>query len=256
MRTRTPATLTILVLSGLAPIAAFAATCGDYEAQLTQEQLDYIAATSLELAVPEGEVAVVQRCDIDGNNTVDINDIRAIAMKRNQPSAHPDDPMDWDRNNWINLLDARGCQQACTLPRCAVQTGEPPAALVGGETAPAECSQTEDLNGDGEADLVAVSENTVADRGEGWTLETVILSKDQNGNVQHITYPYTGQSASATGGEVGQHVSTQPAGMVDLNPGTLMLDEPAVVAYRDGEPLVVYYFVDGVVNRAFFGIDD
>jgi len=248
--------LTILLLSGLAPIAAFAATCDDYEAQLTQEQLDYIAATSLEIAVPGGEVPVIQRCDIDGNNTVDMNDIRAIAMKRNQPSAHPDDPMDWDRNNWIDVRDARGCQLACTLPRCAVQTGEPPVVLQGGESAPAECSQTVDINGDGEEDLVAVSENTVADRGEGWTLETVILSKDENGNVQHITYPYTGQSASATGGEVGQHVSMQPAGMVDLNPGTLMLDEPAVVAYRDGEPLVVYYFVNGVVNRAFFGIDD
>jgi hypothetical protein len=44
--------------------------------------------------------------------------------------------------------------------------------------------------------------------------------------------------------------------MVDLAPGTLMIDNPAIVSYRDGEPKVIYYFVDGVVHRAYYGIDD
>ena len=35
-----------------------------------------------------------------------------------------------------------------------------------------------------------------------------------------------------------------------------MIDMPAIVSYRDGEPKVIYYFVDGVVHRAYYGIDD
>lgn len=60
-------------------------------------------------------------CDADGDDQVDIRDIRSIAMMRNQPASGSDDPMDWDGNGVINALDARGCQQACTLPRCAIQ---------------------------------------------------------------------------------------------------------------------------------------
>jgi hypothetical protein len=63
----------------------------------------------------------VQRCDANGDGAVDRNDIRAIGANRNQPASGPDDPMDWDQNGTINVLDARGCQQACTLPRCAAQ---------------------------------------------------------------------------------------------------------------------------------------
>jgi VCBS repeat-containing protein len=60
------------------------------------------------------------RCDIDADSDVDRNDIMAIVANRNQPSAHPDDPMDYDGNGWIDVLDARGCMSICTLPRCAV----------------------------------------------------------------------------------------------------------------------------------------
>jgi hypothetical protein len=66
-------------------------------------------------------VAEVQRCDVNGDGAVDRNDIRAIAANRNQPATGPDDPMDWDQNGTINVLDARGCQRACTLARCAAQ---------------------------------------------------------------------------------------------------------------------------------------
>ena len=66
-------------------------------------------------------VAVAMRCDANDDDAVDINDIRAILGNRNQPATGPDDPMDWDQNGIINVLDARGCQRACTLPRCAAQ---------------------------------------------------------------------------------------------------------------------------------------
>ena len=66
-------------------------------------------------------VAVAMRCDANDDDVVDINDIRAIFGNRNQPASGPDDPMDWDQNSIINVLDARGCLLACTLPRCAAQ---------------------------------------------------------------------------------------------------------------------------------------
>jgi hypothetical protein len=242
-----------LVPLGLAPLTALSGECGDYP--LTQAQLEYLQTQELEIAVPEGDVPVIQRCDIDGNNTVDIYDIRAISNSRNQPAAHPDDPMDWDRNNVIDIYDARGCQRACTLPRCAVQAEEPE-ELVGGVTEQAACFQAEDLDGDGTEDFVGMYEHTGTEtRGGDWTLEVVILSEDASGNVQHVTFPYTGRSSPATG-EVSQHLSMQPAGEVNLNPGSITIDKPAVVSYRDGEPKAIYYYVNGVLTRSFYGIDD
>ena len=63
----------------------------------------------------------VQVCDVNGDNVVNMHDIRAISLNRNQPATGPDDPMDWDQNGVVNILDARGCVSSCTLPRCAVQ---------------------------------------------------------------------------------------------------------------------------------------
>lgn len=58
-------------------------------------------------------------CDTNDDGVVDIIDIRAILAKRNQPATGPDDPMDWDQDGVITVVDARGCQLSCTLPRCA-----------------------------------------------------------------------------------------------------------------------------------------
>lgn len=253
MRTPLSTIMTVLVSLGLAPTMALAAACEDYP--LSQAQLDYIQSQALEIAIPDGDVPVLQRCDTNADMAVDINDIRAITMNRNQPAAHPDDPMDWDKNGVINILDARGCQRVCALPRCAVPT-EPVEEPTGGVLETTECFQTEDLDGDGTEDFVGVYEHTGDDeRGGEWTLEVVILTEDPSGAVQHITFPYTGQNLQDTG-ELTQHVSMQPAGVVDLAPGTLELDEPAVISYRNGEPKVVYYFENGQVSRAFFGVDD
>lgn len=89
--------------------------CGDTEASLTGKAFDG------RIVVGTDSVNVLCICDTNSDNVVDIIDIRAISLKRNQPSTGPDDPMDWDQNGVIDLLDARGCQLACTLPRCAVQ---------------------------------------------------------------------------------------------------------------------------------------
>ena len=166
--------------------------------------------------------------------------------------------MDWDGNHVINVRDARGCQRACALPRCATPREAPPPEEepLGGESAAAECSQSDDFDGDGSEDFIGMYEHTGDDeRGGGWSLELVILNEDASGNIQHVTYPYTGQ-ISATSGDLGQHLSMQPAGVVDLNPGTLVVDKTSIVSYRNGEPKVIYYYVNGVLSRAFFGIDD
>ena len=68
-----------------------------------------------------------------------------------------------------------------------------------------------------------------------------ILHEDENGVVQHINYPYSGQQSSDKT-QLNQHLSMQLAGEVDLMPGALTIDQPAVVSYRDFEPAVIFYF--------------
>jgi hypothetical protein len=253
MHTRLPATLAILVLLGLNPVAALAAECGAYP--LTPEQQQYIDVNALAIEIPEGEVPVIQRCDTNLDGAVDIIDIRAISMKRNQPAAHPDDPMDWDKNGTINLLDARGCQQACSLPRCAVSsTPPPPSSPPAGVIEDASCFQVADINGDGEDDFAGIFEYTGSKkRIEGWTLEVVLVYKDENGEIQHSTFPFVGERTET---ELSVHVSRQPAGVVDLLPGSVTIDEPGVVSYRNGKPAVLYYTQNGKVKRAAYGVEE
>ena len=65
----------------------------------------------------EGAAGV--RCDIDGDDDVDRNDLGLILAARNTP-ALPGDPRDNDGNGVINVNDARQCTLLCTLARCAV----------------------------------------------------------------------------------------------------------------------------------------
>ncbi|MEJ2604646.1 MAG: Ig-like domain-containing protein [Gammaproteobacteria bacterium] len=60
------------------------------------------------------------RCDIDGDEDVDRNDISLITAARNQPAAGPGDPRDNDNSGTIDVNDARQCVLLCTLPRCAI----------------------------------------------------------------------------------------------------------------------------------------
>ena len=254
MHTRLSAIFMTLVAIGFAPTMVLAQACGDYNATLTDEQQAYIAA-QLQITVPDGELPIIQRCDVDGNLSVDINDIRAIAGLRNTPAAHNQDPADWDRNGQINILDARGCQRVCANPRCAVSAQEPEQP-EGGIVETTECFQTADFDGDGTQDFVGMYEQAGGEeRGGDWTLEVVILTTDAAGNVEHITYPYTGKKSA--GDEIDQHLGPQEAGVVNLNPGMITTDQPAIVSYRDGKPEVIYYYDEnGNPARAFYGVDD
>ena len=254
--TRSFAACSMLAIALLAPLTAQAAECGDYP--LTQEERDLIG--NLPVAVPEGEVPVIQRCDTNGDGAVNIFDIRQISLNRNQPAAHPDDPMDFDGNGSIDVLDARGCVAVCDLPRCAVGTTAALTvqATTGGVAEDSQCFQRTDLDGDGNEDVAAIFENTAPrTRGGDWTLETSIIFRDETtGALKQVSYPYSGKRSAEGGGQVRQHLSLQPAGEVDLDPGRIVLQQPGVVSYRDGQPAVLYYYRDGKINRAFFGIDD
>ncbi len=255
MRTGITAMLAALVAFGLVPLSA-SANCQDQTYNLSDAQRAFLEAQGLEFTIPDGIVPEIQRCDTNADNVVDINDIRNISLARNQPAKHPDDAMDWDANGVIDLLDVRGCQLACAQPRCAPMPPQP--ALVGGTVAPAQCTQTQDFDGDGAEDFVGIYENTGAPRAGNYNLELVILNQDEAGNVQQTRFPYSGQTTTDATGQkiVNHHVSVQPAGPVNLSPGNIVIDRPAVVSYRFGRPKVIYYWANGQLNRAFYGVDD
>ena len=247
------AALTVFLLAGLAPVAA--QTCGDYP--LTPKQADALNDVELEIVIPEGEVPFVQRCDIDGNEIIDRLDILEISRSRNQPASDPDDPRDWNENGVIDVLDARGCVLACTFPRCA-STGPRTRVQAVQNTVgePGECFQADDFDGDGKQDVVGIYEYTGDQtRGKNWNLQTVIVYENDDGEPQVVSFPYSGQTSQG-GEEIQQHLSMQPAGPVDLNPGGVMLSRPGIVSYRNNKPKTLYYFQGGRWNRAYFGIDD
>ena len=57
-------------------------------------------------------------CDIDGDNSVDKNDIALVLKRRNQ-SATSNDPADSDRDGKITATDARLCVAKCDRAQCA-----------------------------------------------------------------------------------------------------------------------------------------
>ena len=121
---------------------------------------------------------------------------------------------------------------------------------------PASCYQVGDFDGDGSQDFIGIYEYTGNEtRGNNWLLQLVILTEDNLGNVQHIEFQYSGQVTDGNT-DLLQHLSLQPAGPVDLNPGGVMLSRPGIVSYRNNEPHSIFYFSNGNLNRAFFGIDD
>ncbi len=262
MRKRLPVTLLPLIPFALASTVALAEGCGDYP--LTAAQAEYLVNQVPDIVVPEGNVPFVQRCDVDGNNVIDNNDLFAIRERRGQPPTHPDDPMDWNGDGVIHGRDVGGCASSCGSNGCAVKDevekkGLEIAEGMGKTDLPGNfgaCYQVGDFDADGSQDFMGIYEYTGSEtRGNNWALQLVILTEDGVGNVQHVTFPYTGQLSDGSG-DLQQHLSLQLAGEVDLNPRTITIPEPGVVSYRDGEPKTIYYFINGKLKRGFYGVDD
>ena len=268
MRKRLTVMLATLIPFGLAPVTSLAEGCGDYP--LTQDQSDYIASVP-GIIIPTGDVPFVQRCDVDGNNVINNDDLSAIRAHLKEPAAHPDDPMDWDGNGIIHGRDVGGCASSCTSKGCSVM--DDTAEAEGFEAASelvqntvgesGACYQIDDFDGDGTQDFVGIYEYTGSEtRSNNWNLQTVILTQDSAGAVQHVTYPYTGQLTYGSG-DLLQHLSPQPAGVIDLLPGSVTISRPGVVSYRYGRPNTLFYYFDNgelfdnwELTRAFYGVDD
>lgn len=262
MRNRLPVTLSALIPLGLASTVALADACGDYP--LTEAQAIYLGAEVPDIAVPEGTVPFVQRCDVDGNGVIDNDDLFIIREYRGQPAAHPDDPMDWDKDGVIHGRDVGGCASSCTSKGCAVkdnveEEGLQSAVEMGQTQLPGDsgaCYQVDDFDGDGAEDFLGIWEYTGSQtRGNNWALQVVVLTETADGDVQHNVFPYTGQLSDGSG-DLQQHLSLQPAGTVNLNPGSVTISSPGVVSYRNGEPKMLIYFDNGELATAFYGITD
>jgi hypothetical protein len=251
MRSRVAINLVLLFLSALSSASALAAECEI--APLSPEQQQFLADNQLTVNKPQGDVTIIQRCDTNADKMVDILDIRAISAARGNPATHMNDPMDWDKNGLIDVLDARGCQQLCGLPRCAINP-TPPDEQVDGVLDVAECFQAEDTDEDGQVDqiITITQKEPVADESEPVKLSLVIM-REVEGEVEFYKDSFAGYSQD---GKVVLHVVKQPAGIVNLNPGTVEIDEPGTMSFHGGEPKILYYWKDGRLRRAPYGVDD
>ena len=68
------------------------------------------------------------RCDIDGDQVVDLDDLQAIFNGRNT-TAPPDDLRDADTDGTVTVNDGRTCALQCARPQCTQAT--PPVAQAG-----------------------------------------------------------------------------------------------------------------------------
>jgi hypothetical protein len=251
MRSRTAINLALLCLSGLAGASALAVECEI--TPLSDSQTEFLNLNDLVINKPQGDVPIIQRCDTNDDRMVDIRDIRIISSFRGNPATHMNDPMDWDKNGLISGLDARGCQQLCGLARCAINPIAPD-EQVDGVLDVAACFQAEDLDEDGQIDQVITitQKEPVADESEPVKLSLVIM-REVEGEVEFYKDSFAGESID---GKVVLHVVKQPAGIVNLNPGTVVIDEPGTTSFHEGEPKILYYWKDGRLRRAPYGVDD
>ena len=117
------------------------------------------------------------------------------------------------------------------------------------------CSLRDDFNKDGVTDFAGLFEYTgERTRSGGWDLDLVILYSDA-GQTKHIIFPYAGQTEN-NGAKLREYLAMQYPGRVDLKPGKMMLDYPAIISYRDDKPAVIYYWNEKQFSTASYYVDD
>jgi hypothetical protein len=66
------------------------------------------------------DIALVGRCDVNADGSVNLTDINAINAARNTPASSACDRRDADGTGTIDVNDARQCAVRCTKPGCAL----------------------------------------------------------------------------------------------------------------------------------------
>ena len=120
------------------------------------------------------------------------------------------------------------------------------------------CSVRVDFNQDGIEDFAGMFQyQGDKSRRDNWNLDLVILYTDQASQVKHIIFPYAGQFARETETRFQFfELHTPDQGEIDLYPGSLKTDGPAIISYRNGLPSVVYYWRDdGFAQRQMRVVD-
>jgi hypothetical protein len=71
----------------------------------------------------QGDVCEDPICDVDGDGSIDRNDISAIFAQRGNVASGPDDPMDANGDGVISVNDGRICVLECDNPNCEPNGG-------------------------------------------------------------------------------------------------------------------------------------
>ena len=120
------------------------------------------------------------------------------------------------------------------------------------------CSLSADFNGDGELDFAGIyryrEDNGRRKRSNEWSLDLVIMYTVDDA-IKHVIFPYAGRY-TAGNEPIRSFIVVQERGEIDLMPGRLVLDWPAIVSYREGNPAVLYYWNGNRFTQRAFGVDD
>ncbi|MDH3389474.1 MAG: hypothetical protein OEN02_16410 [Gammaproteobacteria bacterium] len=117
------------------------------------------------------------------------------------------------------------------------------------------CTVVDDFNGDGRDDFAGIFQYTGKQlRLNDWSLDVVILFSGADG-IEHVIFPFAGQY-DQRGELLLQYLAPRAPGELDLRPGKMRLDYPAVVSYRRGKPSVVYYWNGEQITQRAIGVDD
>jgi len=67
-----------------------------------------------------GNMAMAQKCDVDGNGQIDRLDVEAIVRDIGKAVSGPSDPRDPNNDNKITVNDVRTCTLVCKFSNCRI----------------------------------------------------------------------------------------------------------------------------------------
>lgn len=117
------------------------------------------------------------------------------------------------------------------------------------------CNVVQDMNGDGKTDYAGIYHYKGSKkRSDDWSLDLIFMYSVDD-RIEQVIFPYAGRQTEGTD-TLRFYLVPHDAGDIDLMPGTITLERPALVAYRDDKPAVVYYWDGEQVAQQPIGVDD